>query len=298
MNKHFLLNKKTIEDSIYTEGIGIHSGDSIKMRFLPANKNTGIVFINKRYGMKSPIRSSPESVSDTTYAITLSNNKWQIQTVEHLLSVFYILGITDIIIETCGNEIPIFDGSSLPIINLFNEKKFYLFEEINNPIKIINPIWIINGDKFIIALPSKVPSISYTISYNHPILHSQYANFTISKDTYIKEIAKARTFGFEKDVEFLRMSSYARGGSLKNALVLSESSYLNKPRFSNECVRHKIMDFIGDIALIGKPILGKFIVCKSGHTLDFSFIKKIINIYSNIDVGEKIDFQRKVRKKI
>lgn len=293
MNNHPIFNKKTIEDIIHSEGIGIHSGKITKLRLLPADINTGITFINKKYGMKSAIKVSPEAVVSTNFAITLSNGKWDISTVEHLLSFFYIYGITDIIIETDGNEIPIYDGSISPIINIFKEKKFYIYEEINTPIRILNPIWIMEGDKYIAVLPSDEPIISYTIQYNHPAINTQFAQFPINRDVYVKEIAPARTFGFLKDIDYLHKNSLGLGSSLNNTLVISDDKYLNELRFDDECVRHKILDFIGDISLLEKPILGHFIVSKSGHTLNLNFIKKIKEIYSNIDVGNKLDFIKK-----
>jgi UDP-3-O-[3-hydroxymyristoyl] N-acetylglucosamine deacetylase len=292
-----IYNKKTIEDVIYSEGIGIHSGELTKLRFLPADLNSGIVFINKKYGMKSPIRVSPEAVCSTNYAITLSNDKWSVGTVEHLLSFLYIYGISDIIIEIEGNEIPIFDGSASPLIKLFNEKKFYIYEEINHPIEITNPIWQHDGDKYIVVLPSEVPMISYTIHYEHPAVKTQYVQIPLNKEIFIKDIAPARTFGFLKDIEFLHKNSLGLGGNLNNTLLISDNTYLNDLRFTDECVRHKILDFIGDISLLGKPVIGHFIVSKSGHTLNLNFIKKIKEIYCNIEIGNKVEFIKKVLNK-
>jgi UDP-3-O-[3-hydroxymyristoyl] N-acetylglucosamine deacetylase len=248
--------------------------------------------------MKSPIRVNPESVIDTMFAITLGNGEWHVRTVEHLLSFFYIYGITDILIEVDGGEIPIYDGSISPIINLFSEKKFYTFDEINEPIKIINPIWIREEDLFIVVLPSDTPKISYTISYDHPFLKMQYAYYPLLKDVLINEIAPSRTFGFLKDVEYLRNNSLAMGGSLENTLVIGEDEYLNEPRFEDECVRHKILDFLGDISLIGRPILGYFLVSKSGHTFNMKFVKKVKRIFSSLDIGSRIDFQKQAKKTI
>ncbi|MBN2041705.1 MAG: UDP-3-O-[3-hydroxymyristoyl] N-acetylglucosamine deacetylase [Spirochaetes bacterium] len=298
MNKHHIYNKKTIEDVVYSDGIGIHSGKVSKIRLLPADLNSGIVFISKKHGMKSPIKVCPENVSDTKNAISLSNGKWQISTIEHLLSFFYIFGISDIIVEVEGDEIPIYDGSINPIIDIFSEKKFYIFEELNEPIQIINPIWIFEGDKFILVIPSEEPMISYTIHYNHPVIKTQFAHFSLEKDVFIKEIAPARTYTFLKDISYLHKNSLGLGGSLNNTLLISDDSYLNEPRFEDECVRHKILDFIGDIALLGKPVIGHFIISKSGHTLDLNFIKKIKEIYSTIDIGNKIDFMKKASTKI
>ncbi len=298
MYKRFILNRKTVEEAIYCEGIGIHTGKAVNVRLLPAESGTGIVFINKYRGLKSPIKASVDSVVDTQYAITLSNGEWQIKTVEHFLAVFFMLGITDLVIEVNESEMPIFDGSSSQILRLFDEKRFHIFEEVNKPLRIINPIWMLEIDKFVIVLPSDIPKISYTISYDHPLIQTQYAHFTLSKDIFIREIAPARTYGFERDVEFLWNNSLARGGSLSNALVISNKSYLNEPRFKDECVRHKIMDFIGDISLLGKPVIGYFIVCKSGHTFDISFVRKIMSIYSDIDVGTSLDLPGETRKEI
>ncbi|MDY6967662.1 MAG: UDP-3-O-acyl-N-acetylglucosamine deacetylase [Spirochaetota bacterium] len=293
-----ITSRKTIEDVIYTEGIGIHSGDLAKIRLLPANVDSGIIFINKKYGMKSPIKGNVESIVDTTFAITLGNSKWKVATVEHLMASLLILGVTDVIIEIDGDEMPIFDGSAKPIIELFNEKRFHHFEKEVNPIKIINPIWVMDGEKLIIALPSEEPRISYTINYEQSFVQTQYAHFPLSQDVVLKEIAPARTYGFEKDVEYLHRCSYALGGSLNNALVISDDSYLNQPRFVDECVRHKVLDFLGDIAFIGRPLVAYFIVCMSGHTFDVSFAKKIVDIYSNIEVGTIPDIPFKAKKKV
>ncbi|MFH0975344.1 MAG: UDP-3-O-acyl-N-acetylglucosamine deacetylase [Spirochaetota bacterium] len=298
MNNYHIYNRKTIEDVIYSEGIGIHSGKITRLRFLPADLNTGIIFINKKFGMKSPIQATPDAVKDTNFAMTLSNEKWQVGTVEHLLSFFYIYGITDIIVEVDGNEIPIYDGSVNPIINIFNEKKFYIYEEINYPIKILNPIWLFDANKFVLVLPADEAEISYTIHYDHPLIKSQFAQFSLVKDVFNKEIAPARTYGFLKDVSYLHKNSLGLGGSLQNTLLISDDSFLNEPRFENECVRHKILDFIGDISLIGKPLIGHFIVSKSGHTLNLAFIKKVKEIYSILDIGNKIEFQSKVLNSI
>ncbi len=298
MEKQYSIHRKTIEDVLYTEGIGIHSGKVSKVRMLPADKNTGIVFINKIDGMKSPITVGPESVIDTMYAMTLGNGKWHVKTVEHLLAFFYIYGITDIIVEVSGSEFPFFDGSISPIIKIFEEKKFYTFDEINEPIQIINPIWIRQDDTYIVVLPSDVPKISYTISYDHKCLSDQYAHYPMSKDILLKEIAPARTFGFLKDMEYLHNNFLALGSNLENTLVISDDGYLNEPRFEDECVRHKILDFIGDISLIGKPILGYFLVCRSGHTFNLQFVKKIKSVFTNLDIGDKVDFQKLVRKQI
>lgn len=298
MYNRFILNRKTIEEVIYTEGIGIHTGNRVSVRLLPADSGTGIVFINKYRGMKSPIVASPDSVVDTQYAITLSNGEWQIKTVEHFLAVLFMLGITDILIEIDDEEMPIFDGSSSPIIKLFDEKRFRIFEEVNEPLKVINPIWMVEADKFVIVLPSDIPKISYTISYDHPLIQTQYAHFPLTRDVFVQEIAPARTYGFERDVEFLWKNSLAKGGSLSNALVISNQTYLNEPRFKDECVRHKIMDFIGDISLLGKPVFGYFIVGKSGHTFDIRFIRKIMSIYSESDIGTPPDLPGETRKEI
>ena len=293
-----ILNKKTIEDIIYSEGIGIHSGKITKLRLLPADLNTGIVFINKKYGMKSPIKVSPEAVIDTNYAITLSNDKWQVSTVEHLLSFFYIYGISDIIVEIDGNEIPIYDGSVSPLVSLFSEKKLFIYEEINEPLIIKNPIWIFNNDKYILVLPSEEPVISYTINYSHPVIKTQFAQVLLEKEALVKEIAPARTYTFMEEVKFKHKNSLGLGGSINNTLLISDDSYINDPRFEDECVRHKILDFIGDISLIGKPIIGHFVVAKSGHTFNLNFIRRVKDVFSNIEIGNKVEFPKKIKHSV
>jgi len=271
--------RATVSREIRAEGIGIHSGETVRVRFLPAEPGTGIVFIHAARGRRSPIPARLEHVVETHFAVTLGNGEWKIMTIEHVLAVLSMRGVTDAYVESDAEEMPIFDGSAHTLARLFDEASVATLPGSIAPYVVTTPVNVVEGDKFIVALPSPTARLSYIIAYTHPVIQTQYADYPLEPSVFFSEIAPARTYGFEKDVQMLIASGLAKGGSLDNALVIGETGYINEPRFPDECVRHKALDFIGDLALIGRPVVGHFIACKAGHTLDVAFGRTFLAAY-------------------
>ncbi|MCE9500152.1 MAG: UDP-3-O-acyl-N-acetylglucosamine deacetylase, partial [Leptospira sp.] len=232
--------RKTIQNEVNISGLGLHSGKTVHLRMIPAEVNTGICFSFNKSGNESIIPVSLENVVDTSNAVTLGDGYYTIQTVEHLLAALYTLGITDLKMEIDAVEIPIMDGSSLPFTEAIESVGIFEFDEIVEPIKIQSPMWVVDGDKYLVILPSDELKVSYNIDFNHPLLKGQNMTTTLTNDILKNDILPARTFGFLKDVEALQAKGLALGGSLNNAVVLTDDGYLNESlRFENECVRHK-----------------------------------------------------------
>lgn len=273
------MKRKTITDKISYEGIGLHKGENIVLNLLPAEAGTGIVFRRVDFEKgKQEIIMDVANTFDLTRGTNLQNEHGaKVHTIEHFLSALYIYGITDLYVELTGNELPIGDGSAKPFVELFAGKVKELAEEAEE-IVITEPVYISEGDKHIVALPYDGYKISYTIRFEHTFLKSQHAEFEIDLDTYSKEIAPARTFGFDYEVEYLKANNLALGGTLDNAIVVKKDGVLNPGglRFEDEFVRHKMLDIIGDLKVLNRNIKGHLIAVKAGHALDIAFAKKLI----------------------
>jgi len=270
--------RKTIKDSSIAEGVGLHSGEATKLVFHPAEEHTGIQFYyGKKNSPSKVIPASLEYVMDTSMAVTLGKNQVYVQTIEHLMFAIYVLGITDMIIEVIGgSEIPIMDGSAKPYIEILENCEFHEFPSMVAPIEIKKPIMVTDGDRYIVGIPAKDLKISYSIDYNHPMLKNLSCEITYTKEFFATHIAHARTFGFMKDVEILRAKGLAQGGTIDNVLVFNQESTVNRERFINEALYHKILDLIGDLSLCGRPIKGHLLGSKGGHALDIAFAKKLV----------------------
>jgi UDP-3-O-[3-hydroxymyristoyl] N-acetylglucosamine deacetylase len=257
--------QNTIKNTIFLSGLGLHSGRNINMRLLPAPSDTGVVFIRTDKG-NVRIKARVSSVSDTTFATTLSAEGVRIGTVEHLLAAFAGLNVDNVYVEIDGPEVPIMDGSSHHFVSRIIETGITEQAKGLSYIKILAPI-----DR---------------LFYTHPAFGEQKMAIDISTNNFVKELAPARTFGFLRDVEMLKSRGLAQGGSLDNAIVLGDKEVLNgnKLRFENEFVRHKILDAVGDISLIGLPIYGHIIANKSGHTLHVKLLKKILLLRDSWEV--------------
>ncbi len=277
--------QKTIKNEVSIEGIGIHTGQRCKLRLLPAQEDNGIVF--HRIDKNVTIRSHIGSIVDTTFATTIGNNGVPIHTVEHLLSAISALGINNINIEVNGPEIPALDGSSIEFIKLLYNAEIVKQTKKMPYIKILQPIFFEDTHSKIAILPYNGRKITLRLLFNNHFLGEQKLSIKINEDSFIKHIAPARTFGFLKDIEYLRANGLAKGGSLDNAVVFNDTSVLNTTglRFEDECVRHKILDIIGDFSFIGFPIHGHIVADRSGHTTNLNFLKKML---SNIDDWEVI----------
>ncbi len=269
--------QRTIKQEVSFEGIGLHTGQYSKVYLKPAQRDSGIIFI--RADKRIPIKASVGSVIDTAFSTTIGYNGVKIRTVEHILAALSGLGIDNIIVEVTGQEIPILDGSSIDFTNIIlqtgvakqGKKKPYL--------KILKPIIFTDGNSEIAVFPFNGRRITYRIHFSHQLLGEQNLSLDLTEESFIKEIAPARTFGFLKDVEYLRANGFAKGGSFENAIILGGDGILNPSglRFKDEFVRHKILDLIGDLSLIGLPIYGHIFASKAGHSTNLKFLKKLLS---------------------
>ena len=267
---------KTISKEIEYSGIGLHKGENITMKILPHNKNE-IIF--RRIDLKTgenEIFLDVENTFDLTRGTNLKNfHGAMVYTIEHFLSAIAVLGITSLIVELNGNELPICDGSAKVFMEIFQEIEIVdIFEEIDEII-IKNPVYLTKEDKNLIALPYNGYKITYAIKFDHTFLKSQLIEFEINYENYNKEIAPARTFGFDYEIEYLKQNNLALGGTLENAIVIKKDGVLNPDglRYEDEFVRHKILDIIGDFKILNNPIKGHIIAIKAGHALDIEFAK-------------------------
>lgn len=276
-----MLNQKTIAKPIQTVGIGLHSGNKSNLYLKPAPVDTGIVFIRIDQEPQTFIPAKAENVTDTRLASVLQIGSHRISTVEHLMSACAGLGIDNLIVEIDGEEIPIMDGSAASFLFLLQSAGF---EEQSRPrqfIQINQLVEVLDGNKLARLEPFWGFKLDFTIDFKHPALDKtgQHCIVDFAQTTYVKEIGRARTFGFAHEVEALREIGLARGGSLDNAIVLDEHRILNNEelRFDDEFVRHKILDAIGDLYLAGHPIIGVYTAEKSGHALNNALLRKLFS---------------------
>ena len=287
------LYQRTIEKQVKCKGIGLHSGEEVEVVLHPAPVDYGIRFKIVLEGKETTIGLSPFLVFNTEYATCIGYNGVKLCTVEHILAVIRGLLIDNLLIEVHGSEIPIMDGSGICFVNLLREAKIIKQPAYKRFYKIKRSFCYRDGERWIKAYPYKGLKIKYTISYPHPCIKTQKFLYKHGEENFIKEISKARTFGFLSEVEKLKQKNLIKGGSLDNALVFDDKGVVNKEglRFKDEPVRHKILDFIGDINLLEYPILGFFDVFCSGHRLNNLFLKKLYEnkeeLLTCIDFNEK-----------
>jgi UDP-3-O-[3-hydroxymyristoyl] N-acetylglucosamine deacetylase len=271
--------RKTIKNDIQLEGIGLHSGKKVNLRLISAPSGTGLIFLPNSQSLKKfRIPVSLEYVVDTSNAVTLGDGVNIIQTVEHLLAALHTKGITDLYMEIDSLEIPIMDGSSRPFMEAITSDNIIEFDDVVEAIKVQNPVWVVDGDKYLVILPNDTLKVTYTIDFKHPLLRGQSITTEINSQILENDILPARTFGFLKDVQAMQARGLVLGGSLDNAVVLTDDGYLNDSlRFENEFVRHKVLDLIGDLSIIGRPIIGHILASKAGHALDISMGKLLMS---------------------
>jgi len=272
--------QRSIKNKVSAVGVGLHSGKKVRIVLKPAKENSGIIF--KRIDTKVPveIKVEPEAVKETRLSSTIGKNKLKISTVEHLMSALSASGIDNILIEVDGSEIPIMDGSSIPFIYLIKSAVIHEQSEFKKFAVIKDLIEVQDGEKFAKFEPYDGFLVDFTINFPHPAFKKENSRVEIDffKDSYVSHISRARTFGFMQEVEYLRSNGLAQGGSLDNAIVLDEYKILNEDglRYSDEFVRHKILDAIGDLYMIGMPIIGKFTAYKSGHELNNKLLRLML----------------------
>jgi UDP-3-O-[3-hydroxymyristoyl] N-acetylglucosamine deacetylase len=268
--------QRTLRRQISCAGIGLHSGNKVQLSLKPAAPNSGIRFRRTDLGSHE-IPATVQHLAGIQLATGLARNEVSVETVEHLMAALVSMSIDNVLVELNSPEVPIMDGSASPFIYLINEAGIKTLQAPRKYLKIIRPIAISRGDKRIALYPSDHFKVTYSISYDHPLLRHQSRTLRITEDSFVDDIAPARTFTFLKDVEMLRQNGLALGGSLDNAIVLGETGVLNNAlRFEDEFVRHKILDAIGDLALVGHPVVGHLVAHRAGHALHTEFAAKIL----------------------
>jgi UDP-3-O-[3-hydroxymyristoyl] N-acetylglucosamine deacetylase len=268
--------QRTIRRQISCVGIGLHSGNKVNLTLRPASADSGIRFRRTDLG-NHEVPATVQNLGGIQLATGLTNNEVAVETVEHLLAALVSVGVDNLIIELNSPEVPIMDGSAAPFIYLIHEAGVKKLQTPRKYLKILRPISISRGDKRIALFPSDHFKVTYSISYDHPLLRHQSRTLRITEESFAEEIAPARTFTFLKDVEMLRQNGLALGGSLENAIVLGETGVLNNAlRFEDEFVRHKILDAVGDLALVGYPVIGHLVAHRAGHALHTEFAAKIL----------------------
>jgi len=270
--------QKTIKEEIDFRSVGLHSGRKVGMTVKPAEADAGIVFVRKDAASDNRIAADIRNVTDTTLATTLGVNGTRVHTVEHLLSAFRGLGIDNAVVEVDTFEVPIMDGSSQPFVRALKSVGLKTLRKPRRYLKVKKPVAVSEGESMAMLEPAPDFRITYKIDFPHPVVGTQSYHMVFSSDAYEREISSARTFGFLRDVEYLQAKGLALGGSLQNAVVLDDEKVINKEglRSHDEFVKHKILDAVGDLYLIGMPILGHFTAYKSGHKLNTHLLKTLL----------------------
>ena len=268
--------QRTLRRPISCAGIGLHSGKRVTLSLKPAPSGFGIRFRRSDLdGLEVP--ATVGHVGGLNHATGLTRDAVTVETVEHLLAALVSLGVDNVIVELNSPEVPIMDGSSAPFVYLINEAGIKAQPEARQYLKILRPLTLARGDKRIAVYPSDHFKVTYSIAFDHPLLRHQSRTMRITEEVFVDEIAPARTFGFLKEVEALRQHGLALGGSLENAIVIGDTGVLNHGlRFDDEFVRHKILDVIGDLALVGHPIIGHVVAHRGGHALHTALASMIL----------------------
>ena len=278
------MQQRTLKKPVEVVGIGLHKGEPIKLRLEPLDVDAGIIFYREDLAMNIPL--SPNSVIDTRMATVIGNEKGYISTIEHFLSSVYAYGIDNMRVIVDGNEMPIMDGSSISFCLLLEEAGI---QEQDAPKKIIcvkQPVEVSDGDKFVRLLPHESAQFDFRIKFDHPVIGDQKEHFDFSTKNFVEEIARARTFGFAKDRQYLQSQNLALGATLQNAIGLDDHKVLNPEglRFDNEFARHKILDAMGDMMVSGHNILAKYESFAGSHHLNYQLTTKLLSDSKNYDL--------------
>ncbi len=278
----------TIQKSAELVGIGLHKGSPVKLRIEPLEANSGIVFYRSDVDVAIPLL--PENVVDTKMATVIGKNGHVISTIEHLLSAVYAYGIDNLKIIVDADEVPVMDGSSASYCILLDEAGIAELDAPKKVMRIKKEVEVKEGEKYVKLSPSPDLNYDFTIKFPHPVIQEQAYVLKFTKESYKKEIARARTFGFLHEVQYLRSKGLALGGSLENAVVLDEKKILNPEglRFPDEFVRHKILDAIGDMSLIGMNFIGNYEAMAGSHDLNHKLTLALLEDAENYEVIEAV----------
>jgi UDP-3-O-[3-hydroxymyristoyl] N-acetylglucosamine deacetylase len=271
-----LKQEQTIRSAVECSGIGLHSGAPVKLRILPAPAGSGIVF--RRVDLEGfEVEAISRNVARVSYATSLMKRGVLISTTEHLLSAFIGTGIDNAIVELDNLELPILDGSARPFLDLIHRVGIRKQRRGRVYLRIRRELELREGNKFIAVYPAENYSVSYTINFPHPLIGKETFSVDLSDGNYLSEIAPARTFGFLHEADAMRQQGLIRGASAENAIVLTKDGIMNPPlRFSDEFVRHKVLDLIGDLALLGKQILGNVVADRAGHAMHTALVSRLL----------------------
>jgi UDP-3-O-[3-hydroxymyristoyl] N-acetylglucosamine deacetylase len=291
-----MIKQRTLKNSIRATGVGLHTGEKIYLTLRPAAVNTGIVF--RRIDLDTPveIKADPHNVGDTGMATTLVKADVRISTVEHLLSAIAGMGIDNVYVDLSAPEVPIMDGSAGPFVFLVQSAGVIEQNAPKRFIRIKRSVKVEDGDKWARFDPFNGFKVGFTIDFDHPAFRdrSQHAELDFSTTSFVKEVSRARTFGFMRDIEMLRSRKLALGGSLDNAVVVDDYRVLNEDglRYEDEFVKHKILDAIGDLYLLGHSLIGAFIGYKSGHDLNNRLLRALV---AYREAWEEVTFEDETR---
>jgi len=275
-----MYKQATIEKPVKLSGIGLHSGELTTLRFVPAAENTGVIFKRVDLPDKPEIPALVSSVVNTQRSTTIGVSSAYVQTVEHILATLQCLEIDNVIIEVDAPETPLTDGSGKQFIEAVLSAGRVEQEAESEYFKITEPLAIDSNGMTLCAIPADEFSISYTMNYNHPVVGTQFHSFVINRENFINEIGPARTFATYNELEHLLKNGLIKGGSLDNAIVVTDQAILSKEglRYKDEFVRHKIMDIIGDLSLVGKRLRAHIVSLRSGHTYNVKLAQLINNL--------------------
>ncbi|HZQ91332.1 MAG TPA: UDP-3-O-acyl-N-acetylglucosamine deacetylase [Terriglobales bacterium] len=268
--------EQTIRSAVECSGVGLHSGAPVKLRILPAPAGTGVVF--RRVDLDGfTIEAVSRNVARVSYATSLMKKGVLISTTEHLLSAFIGIGVDNAIVELDNLELPILDGSAQPFVDMVLRAGLKQQRKRRVSLRILRKLELREGNKFIGVYPADGYSVSYNIDFPHPMIGRETFEIDLSRDLYRRQIAPARTFGSLVDKEAMEKMGLIRGASLENAIVLTADGIMNPPlRFSDEFVRHKVLDLIGDLALLGKRVVGRVVADRAGHAMHTALVSRIL----------------------
>jgi len=271
--------QQTLANSISCTGVGLHSGQPVTLTIRPASPDTGIVFVNRNGHAGASLAATVKHLVPTELCTAISGNGFQVKTIEHVLAALAGLNVDNVYVDVDAGEAPVMDGSSAPFVRLIRSAGLVSQNKRQPYLKMTRPLEVVDGPRRIRIEPSSTPRITYSIQYDHPLIHTQTYAYEYSADAFESEIAEARTFGFLEEVEALWARGLGRGGSLDNTVVLSKDGVLNESglRFADEFVRHKVLDLIGDFSLLGVPFIGHLIADRSGHALHTKLVKQILD---------------------
>lgn len=287
-----MIKQRTLRNAIRATGVGLHTGEKVYLTLAPAPVDTGIVFRRTDLDPPVEIAARAENVGDTTLSTTLVSGDVRVSTVEHLLSAMAGLGIDNAYVELSAAEVPIMDGSAGPFVFLIQSAGIQEQSKAKQFIRIKRPVTVKDGDKVASFLPFDGFKVSFTIDFDHPVFRDRTgeAALDFSSTSFVKEVSRARTFGFMHEIEYLRSKGLAQGGSVDNAIVVDEYRILNEDglRYEDEFVKHKVLDAIGDLYLLGNSLIGEFRAHKSGHALNNASLRALI---ADADAWEVVTFE-------